>query len=49
MIDHITRKFDETTKRTFKDTTTTQFVAFGTPKDKDAKLNITAGKLKLVG
>ena len=33
-LDHITRKFDETTKRLFRDRREMQFVPFGSPLDK---------------
>lgn len=33
-LDHITRKFDETTKRLFRDRNELQFILFGSPLDK---------------
>jgi len=33
-LDHITRKFDETTKRLFRDRNELQFIPFGSPLDK---------------
>jgi len=33
-LDHITRKFDETTKRLFRDRNELQFISFGSPLDK---------------
>lgn len=33
-LDHITRRFDETTKRLFRDSREMQFVPFGSPLDK---------------
>ena len=33
-LDHITRRFDETTKRLFRDRHEMQFVPFGSPLDK---------------
>lgn len=48
-IDHITRRFDETTKRLFRDAGEPQFVAFGSPLDKDPSAGIKSGQLKLTG
>ncbi|EIW83972.1 hypothetical protein CONPUDRAFT_50452 [Coniophora puteana RWD-64-598 SS2] len=48
-IEHITRRFDETTKRLFRDRRELQFVPFGSPLDKDAAVGIRAGQLKLAG
>lgn len=33
-LDHITKKFDETTKRLFRDKKDLQFIPFGSPLDK---------------
>lgn len=33
-LDHITRKFDETTKRLFRDRHELQFIPFGSPLDR---------------
>jgi len=48
-IDHITKRFDETTKRLFRDKKDLQFVPFGSPLDKDSSVGIRGGQLKLEG
>ncbi|KAJ3480295.1 hypothetical protein NLI96_g8449 [Meripilus lineatus] len=48
-LDHITKRFDETTKRLFRDIKETQFVHFGSPLDKDTNAGIRMGQLKLTG
>ncbi|TFK36651.1 hypothetical protein BDQ12DRAFT_236216 [Crucibulum laeve] len=48
-LDHITRRFDETTKRLFRDRREMQFIPFGSPLDKDPNVGIRAGQLKLTG
>lgn len=48
-LDHITRRFDETTKRLFRDKKDTQFIPFGSPLDKDLSVGIRGGQLKLSG
>jgi hypothetical protein len=48
-LDHIAKRFDETTKRLFRNTKETQFVHFGSPLDKDPAVGIRAGQLKLTG
>ncbi|PFH47841.1 hypothetical protein AMATHDRAFT_151148 [Amanita thiersii Skay4041] len=48
-LDHITRRFDETTKRLFKDRKDLQFIPFGSPLDKDVAAGIRNGQLKLTG
>ncbi|KAG2146157.1 uncharacterized protein EDB93DRAFT_1240978 [Suillus bovinus] len=48
-IDHITKRFDETTKRLFRDKKDLQFVPFGSPLDKDLAVGIRGGQLKLDG
>jgi hypothetical protein len=48
-LDHMTRRFDETTKRLFRDTRDLQFVPFGSPLDKDSSVGIRGGQLKLTG
>jgi hypothetical protein len=48
-LDHITRKFDETTKRLFRDVREAQYIAFGSPLDKDPAVGIRSGQLKLTG
>lgn len=48
-LDHITKRFDETTKRLFRDSKETQFVHFGSPLDKDIPAGIRMGQLKLTG
>jgi hypothetical protein len=48
-IDHITKRFDETTKRLFRDKKDLQFVPFGSPLDKDLSVGIRGGQLKLEG
>ncbi|KAJ3497279.1 hypothetical protein NLJ89_g10367 [Agrocybe chaxingu] len=48
-LDHITRKFDETTKRLFRDRNDLQFIPFGSPLDKDPTVGIRSGQLRLTG
>lgn len=48
-VDHITKKFDETTKRLFRDKNDLQFIPFGSPLDKDPSVGIRGGQLKLTG
>ena len=48
-VDHITKRFDETTKRLFRDSRDPQFVPFGSPLDKDLSVGIRSGQLKLTG
>lgn len=48
-IDHITKRFDETTKRLFRDKNDIQWVPFGSPLDKDLTVGIRNGSLKLTG
>ncbi|KAH9838505.1 uncharacterized protein C8Q71DRAFT_704768 [Rhodofomes roseus] len=48
-LDHITKRFDETTKRLFRDRKELQFVPFGSPLDKDQTVGIRGGQLKLTG
>lgn len=48
-IDHITKRFDETTKRLFRDKNDIQWVPFGSPLDKDLSVGIRGGSLKLTG
>ncbi|KAI0058165.1 hypothetical protein BV25DRAFT_1872113 [Artomyces pyxidatus] len=48
-LDHITKRFDETTKRLFRDKKELQYVSFGSPLDKDTTVGIRAGQLKLTG
>jgi len=48
-IPYITRVFDKTTKLRFRTADEPQFIKFGTLRDKDVKLNIRSGQLKLLG
>ncbi|KIM84081.1 hypothetical protein PILCRDRAFT_96828 [Piloderma croceum F 1598] len=48
-LDHITKRFDETTKRLFRDHNDLQFIPFGSPLDKDLSVGIRGGQLKLTG
>lgn len=48
-LDHITRQFDEKTKRRFRDKKEPQFVHFGSPFDKDMAYGIRNGQLRLTG
>jgi hypothetical protein len=48
-LDHITKRFDETTKRLFRDSTEAQFIPFGSPLDRDLAVGIRGGQLKLSG
>lgn len=49
MLDHITKRFDETTKRLFRGRDEHQYLHFGSPLDKDLSVGIRNGKLKLTG
>ena len=49
MLDHIAKRFDETTKRLFRSRTEVQFLPFGSPLDKDPNVGIRGGKLRLTG
>ncbi|KAG2132335.1 hypothetical protein DEU56DRAFT_952549 [Suillus clintonianus] len=46
-MDHVTKRFDETTNRLFRDKKELQFVPFGSPLDKDLSAGIHGGQLKL--
>jgi len=48
-VEHITKRFDETTKRLFRDKKEPQYVLFGSPLDKDPSVGIRQGQLKLTG
>ncbi|KAF9465190.1 hypothetical protein BDZ94DRAFT_414257 [Collybia nuda] len=48
-VEHITNCFDKTTKLTFRNPSDSQFIKFGTVRDKDIKLNIRSGQLKVPG
>ncbi|EIN09800.1 hypothetical protein PUNSTDRAFT_66300 [Punctularia strigosozonata HHB-11173 SS5] len=48
-LDHIAKKFDESTKRLFRDPRESQYIPFGTPYDKDPSVGIRSGQLKLSG
>ncbi|KAJ3531699.1 hypothetical protein NM688_g7538 [Phlebia brevispora] len=48
-LDHIAKRFDETTKRLFRDSKELQFVPFGSPLDKDLTVGIRGGQLRLTG
>ncbi|KIY51050.1 hypothetical protein FISHEDRAFT_37884 [Fistulina hepatica ATCC 64428] len=48
-LDHITKRFDETTKRLFRDKRESQYILFGSPLDKDPSVGIRSGQLKLTG
>jgi hypothetical protein len=43
------RYFDKTTKCSFRDPSDPHFIRFGSVRDKDPNLKITAGKLRLEG
>ena len=47
--DNITKAFDKTTKLTFRNVAEPQFIKFGSARDRDLRLNIRAGQLKLLG
>ena len=49
MLDHIAKRFDETTKRLFRNRDEVQFLHFGSPLDKDPSVGIRGGKLRLTG
>ncbi|KAF9465196.1 hypothetical protein BDZ94DRAFT_1307345 [Collybia nuda] len=48
-VDNITSCFDKTTKLTFRNMSEPQFVRFGSARDKDPKVNIRLGQLRLLG
>ncbi|ESK94661.1 hypothetical protein Moror_14297 [Moniliophthora roreri MCA 2997] len=48
-LDHITKRFDETTKRLFRNKNDPQFIVFGSPLDKDPSVGIRSGQLRLSG
>ena len=48
-LDHITQRFDETTKRLFRDKKELAYIQFGSPLDKDLSVGIRHGQLKLTG
>ncbi|PPQ91259.1 hypothetical protein CVT25_006376 [Psilocybe cyanescens] len=48
-IPYITKCFDKTTKLRFRNADDAQFIKFGGLRDKDPKLNIRSGQLKLLG
>ncbi|KDR69801.1 hypothetical protein GALMADRAFT_145198 [Galerina marginata CBS 339.88] len=48
-VPYITRCFDKTTKLRFRNAEESQYIKFGTLRDKDPKLNIRSGQLKLNG
>ncbi|KAF5332092.1 hypothetical protein D9611_008026 [Ephemerocybe angulata] len=48
-LDHIIRCFDKTTKIRFSDDKMTQYVKFGSTRDKDEEVGIRFGQLKLAG
>jgi hypothetical protein len=48
-INNITNSFDKTTKLTFRNVAESQFIKFGSSRDRDPKLNIRSGQLKLAG
>ncbi|KAF8901894.1 hypothetical protein CPB84DRAFT_909984 [Gymnopilus junonius] len=48
-VPYITKCFDKTTKLRFRNTEEAQHIKFGTLRDKDPKLNIRSGQLKLNG
>ena len=49
VLDHIAKRFDETTKRLFRTRAEDQFLPFGSPLDKDSSVGIRSGKLRLTG
>ncbi|KAL0954944.1 hypothetical protein HGRIS_003877 [Hohenbuehelia grisea] len=48
-VDHIIKRFDEKTKRLFRDKNDLQWIPFGSPFDKDPTVGIRQGQLKLTG
>ncbi|KAF5320698.1 hypothetical protein D9619_002170 [Psilocybe cf. subviscida] len=48
-VPHITECFDKSTKLRFRNAVDNQYIKFGTLKDKDPKLNIRSGQLRLLG
>ena len=45
----IARRFDKTTKLRFRDPEEPQFIKFGTLRDKDPRVGIRSGQIKLNG
>lgn len=48
-ISEMKRYFDRTTKCAFRDESDPHYIRFGSARDRDPKLKITAGKLRLEG
>ena len=48
-IAYTTKRFDETTKRLFRDPSEAQVVAFGSPVDRDPSFGIRNGQLRMTG
>lgn len=48
-IDNVTNCFDKTTKLTFRSMNDPQFIKFGSARDREPKLNIRSGQLRLLG
>ncbi|TFK33569.1 hypothetical protein BDQ12DRAFT_738725 [Crucibulum laeve] len=48
-VDHIKRCFDKTTKLRFRNVNDPQYIKFGSARDKDLKVGIRSGQLKLQG
>ncbi|PPQ74250.1 hypothetical protein CVT24_001151 [Panaeolus cyanescens] len=48
-VKHISRCFDKTTKLRFRNVEESQYIKFGTLKDRDLTLNIRSGQLRLTG
>ena len=48
-IPAMTEAFDKSSKLTFEKTSNPLFIRFGGARDRDLKLNIRAGQLKLLG
>lgn len=49
VLDHIAKRFDETTKRLFRKRAEIQYLPFGSPLDRDDNVGIRGGKLRLTG
>lgn len=48
-IENIKDAFDKNTKPTFRNAVEPQFIKFGSVRDRDPKLNIRGGQLRLLG
>lgn len=48
-VDHIAQCFDKSTKLRFRNLDEPQYIKFGTARDKDPKLDIRSGQMRISG